>query len=60
MTARCKLLVEAGVAIALVALTSTTDSESTRELLSKVFRAAAEDVTSRGLMVQQGAVKVRL
>lgn len=57
---RKKQLIDAGVAVALVALTSTTDSESTRELLAKVFRAVAEDEKNRGLMVQQGAVKVCL
>ena len=55
---RRKQLVDAGVAVALVALTSVSDSESTRELLSKVFRSLAEDEQSRGLMMQQGSVKV--
>ena len=58
MKNRRKQLVDAGVAVALVALTSVSDSESTRELLSKVFRALAEDEQSRGLMMQQGSVKV--
>ena len=56
---RRQKLLSAGVASALVALTSTTDSENTRELLSRVFRAVAEEESSRGSMVQQGSAKVR-
>jgi hypothetical protein len=54
---RVKLLVECGTINALVAL-SDTDSESARELLSRVFSAVASQEQFRGLLVQQGGVKV--
>nr|XP_054754346.1 protein unc-45 homolog B-like [Lytechinus pictus] len=53
---RVKKLLKAGIVPALVAL-SKTESENSRELLSRVYLALVEDVDHRGLVVQQGGAK---
>ena len=53
---RVDLLVKAGLINSLVAL-SDTESESSRELLCRVFNAIATDEKHRGLIVQQGGAK---
>ena len=54
---RIHLLANVGVTNALVAL-SNTESKNSRELLCRVFLALATEESLRGLLVQQGAVKV--
>ncbi|XP_797752.4 protein unc-45 homolog B [Strongylocentrotus purpuratus] len=53
---RIKKLLKAGIVPALVAL-SKTESENSRELLSRVYLALVEDIDHRGLVVQQGGAK---
>ena len=54
---RMHQLAKVGVTNALVAL-SNTESKNSRELLCRVFLALATEESLRGLLVQQGAVKV--
>lgn len=54
---RITLLAEAGVTTALVAL-SKTESDNSRELIARVFNALCSEVGCRGVVVQQGGVKV--
>lgn len=56
---RIHKLAQAGVTNALVCL-SGTESCNSRELICRVFLALATEQSLRGLMVQQGAVKVLL
>ncbi|XP_047471995.1 LOW QUALITY PROTEIN: protein unc-45 homolog B-like [Penaeus chinensis] len=56
---RVRILVEEGAASALVAL-SKTDSENSRELISRLFNAFCKDQENRGLVVQQGGTKALL
>ena len=57
MIKRMHQLAKVGVTNALVAL-SNTESKNSRELLCRVFLALATEESLRGLLVQQGAVKV--
>lgn len=56
---RCKILAENGVTHALVAL-SKTESDTSKELIGRIFNAICEQQPLRGLVVQQGGVKVLL
>ncbi|XP_072175845.1 protein unc-45 homolog B-like [Diadema setosum] len=56
LDARMKKLLKAGIIPALVSL-SKTESENSRELLSRVYLALVEDTEHRGLVVQQGGAK---
>ncbi|XP_030754839.1 protein unc-45 homolog B [Sitophilus oryzae] len=57
ITKRLLILGHENVTTALVAL-SKTESPNSRELISRVFNALASEHELRGVMVQQGAVKV--
>ncbi|KAF7287644.1 hypothetical protein GWI33_005992 [Rhynchophorus ferrugineus] len=57
VTKRLLALGNENVTTALVAL-SKTESANSRELISRVFNALASEHEIRGIMVQQGAVKV--
>lgn len=57
LDARIRALSQAGVSGALSCLERKTESESVRELISRVFLALTESVEHRGLAVQQGASK---
>lgn len=54
---RIHKLTRAGVTNALVAL-SSAESKNSREQIARVFIAIATEESLRGLMVQQGSVKV--
>ncbi|XP_033096200.1 protein unc-45 homolog B-like isoform X2 [Anneissia japonica] len=53
---RVDLLLEEGIVTGLVSL-SKTESESSRELICRVFLACVMDENNRGLVVQQGGAK---
>lgn len=54
---RIQILAKEGVTTALVAL-SKTESNNSKELISRVFNAICEDQDLRGIVVQQGGVRV--
>ncbi|XP_068086823.1 protein unc-45 homolog B [Anabrus simplex] len=56
---RLEVLANEGVTSALVAL-SKTDSQNSKELISRVFNALCSQQDLRGIVVQQGGVKVLL
>ncbi|XP_063988231.1 protein unc-45 homolog B [Diachasmimorpha longicaudata] len=56
---RLILLAKAGVTTALVAL-AKTDSQNSRELISRVFNALCSQQEVRGIVVQQGGAKALL
>lgn len=56
---RCEKLVQAGLVPALVSM-SEVDSKQSRELLSRILNALCELSQSRGLIIQQGGVKLML
>ncbi|KRT81742.1 Anaphase-promoting complex subunit 3 protein [Oryctes borbonicus] len=57
VTKRIQILAKEGVTTALVAL-SKTESNNSKELISRVFNAICSDQELRGIVVQQGGVKV--
>ncbi|XP_001600626.2 protein unc-45 homolog B [Nasonia vitripennis] len=59
VTKRLISLAKAGVTSALVAL-SKTDSQNSKELISRVFNAICSQVDVRGIVVQQGGAKALL
>ncbi|XP_075227604.1 unc-45 myosin chaperone [Lycorma delicatula] len=56
---RCNVLGKEGVTTALVAL-SKTESENSKELICRIFNAMCGQQELRGIIVQQGGVKVLL
>lgn len=54
---RIDALSKAGVTTALVAL-SKTESDNSKEMISRVFNAVCSEVNARGMVVQQGGAKV--
>lgn len=54
---RVKLLVEAGVTPALVAL-AQSESKNSKEMIARVFNAICEQPDLRGAVVQQGGAKI--
>lgn len=57
VTRRIQILAKEGVTTALVAL-AKTESNNSKELISRVFNAICSDQDLRGIVVQQGGVKV--
>lgn len=56
---RCIIIVKEGAVSALVSL-AKTESDSSKEMIARVFNTLASQVDLRGIMVQQGTVKTLL